>query len=1005
MSGTQIQVELILCPDRKLRGGRPDDSWPRPSGVTVRFRKAGARKADAVEVLTDVHGVATSQELDPGTYNVTVVRGEGLKDWGQPQKLPVTTRTANQPRQIKLVPKKDNRLLPFLLTGETQAGKLLPLVDAMITIKKEKFRAFTDGRVYALVQSKQSRKSISVQAQLSTVSVGGQAFDPPYKSITLDVPRLGTRNVDVPAIVYFRAEAEPQKRGISVRPEIELPRGSGVRVPLTGATVTVRRLSGSTTTDVGSKVLVAGEKSIHFPNLDPAVYTVLVAAPRNFDGWPLSVPPQEIGPHYLSASDLYEKTVRFDSHIDQLSGVIKVPGGGSVDGELQLVIFGPDASVPVTVTNHKFTTTVPSKAPLQVQLAPGSSPAIDGIPLELLPAVQDVSPPPGETTVTLQYKHGIEGYAFDEDGNKLPGAVIVVFKGSHDIATAVADDTAYYLVGVPGAGKYDVALQTDGGEPVTRETVTVQSVYYKDVHASSGRTAAGRGRESAAAWALERDGEDLRQLPEAFTDLAAYPVLTEEITTTGVPAPSGGGGPGAGYGQTVDQVIRDVLGWRPTADVSGFQAALAGAFALKEVEGHTEWTWQQRGYAVQADLGALTGAQASIYARAKGALDQMLPLLTGLTAIDPALYPPRDLEAIRTVVTSELNELVTELALEGGPRIERVDQLFTLLLGVGVTSRNLNPDTAQGNLGTLRDRFGLTAAHVETIEEERIVTDFRIVAEQLLALHASWTTDKGLLSVVGRNSSLGTVLIWLSRALEAVCESVNDLTFALDSVFVDAAQRQVIELRLGDRPPLLLSDLLDWVVRASRDEGPRIIQDAGKDGVLSFASVLTTLRDLIRQTLNLTRPSTRLPAGMRPVPDGLRTPRVNRAIQVLASQLDEAARLAGLVQRDSTPEITALGVRLLHSGEVQVDLYGVNFRRPASAFLFARNREDIPDIRARHVRVKSPSDASACFRVPPRELGDHRLRWQVVLVNADGTPTDPVDLELRDTHLVPVQLS
>ena len=49
--------------------------------------------------------------------------------------------------------------------------------------------------------------------------------------------------------------------------------------------------------------------------------------------------------------------------------------------------------------------------------------------------------------------------------------------------------------------------------------------------------------------------------------------------------------------------MRDVLGWRPSADVSGFQAALTGAFQLQEVEGHTVWAWQQRGYAVQADMG------------------------------------------------------------------------------------------------------------------------------------------------------------------------------------------------------------------------------------------------------------------------------------------------------------------------------------------------------------------------------------------------------------------
>lgn len=360
--------------------------------------------------------------------------------------------------------------------------------------------------------------------------------------------------------------------------------------------------------------------------------------------------------------------------------------------------------------------------------------------------------------------------------------------------------------------------------------------------------------------------------------------------------------------------------------MAGFQAALSGTFSLREVEGHTEWTWQQRGYAVQADMGALTGAQASIYARAKSALDQILPLLAGLTTINPALYPPQDLEAIRAVVTAELNELVSELAWEGGPRIQRVDELFRLLLGESRRSFSFDPDRVEGQLGILRDRFGLTVDQINTVDEERIVTNFRVIVEQVLALQASWFKDRELLSGVNARTSLGTILIWLSRGLEAVCESVGDLTFALDSVYVDAAQRQVIELRFAGltvevpelplrkattktmaytfgphEPPILLSDLLDWVTRASRDEGPRIVQDAGKDGVQAFEPVLDKLRILIHATRKAVHGGSTLPAGMR-------TPRVSRALQVLAAQLDEAANFARLVRREPIPQIaTAFG--------------------------------------------------------------------------------------------------
>jgi len=426
--------------------------------------------------------------------------------------------------------------------------------------------------------------------------------------------------------------------------------------------------------------------------------------------------------------------------------------------------------------------------------------------------------------VDLQYQHAVMGAAVDDHGDPMPFAVVDVFDERQDlIASVAADATGHFSVGLKKPGNYFVAMQTEDGEPVTRRPVTVQSIAHLDrplvvQPPRRGPSQGGSGPPQAA--------------QEAITDLASYPVLTEEVSTIGPPAPAGGapsaGGPGAGYGQTVDQAMRDVLGWRPSGDVAGFQAALTGAFQLREVEGHTEWTWQQRGYAVQADMGALTGAQASIYARAKSALDQMLPLLAGITALNPLLYPPEDLEAIRSVIAAELQELVSELALEGGPRIQRVNELFGLLTQQKEGTDSWDPDLVQGHLGTMRDRFGLTVQWVETVDDERILTNFRILVEHVVALQKSWFYDRDLLKTVGSRSSLGTILIWLSRGLEAVCESVDDLTFALDSVYVDAAQRQVIEIKFGDgRPPLLLSDLLDWVTRACRDEGPRMIQDSG----------------------------------------------------------------------------------------------------------------------------------------------------------------------------------
>lgn len=381
-------------------------------------------------------------------------------------------------------------------------------------------------------------------------------------------------------------------------------------------------------------------------------------------------------------------------------------------------------------------------------------------------------------------------------------------------------------------------------------------------------------------------------------------------------------------------------------------------------------------------MGALTGAQASIYARAKAALDQMQPLLAGVTALNPTLYPPEDLEAIRTVITVELQELVKELALEGGPRIQRVDELFRLLIGESRRSFDSNPDDVQGQLGTMRDRFGLTEEWVDTVDQERILTNFRVVVEQVLSLQESWFYDRKLLSAVDSRSSLGTILIWLSRGLEAVCESVDDLTFALDSVYIDAAQRQVIELRLPHQPVLSLSDLLDWVVLAARDQGPRLIQDAGRDGVDAFAPQLQELQGLIQQTRTLIRtPGSALP-------DGMRTPRVHRAFQVVEAQLTEASRLAGLVQRQSFaqgPQITSAVATPPSGGQITVAIAGTNFGRHASAALLPKDREDIAELPARRTTVRNPSSAIASFPDPSQVPNSLGVTWQVLLTNEDGT--------------------
>src|ERR1700736_1895940 len=148
------------------------------------------------------------------------------------------------------------------------------------------------------------------------------------------------------------------------------------------------------------------------------------------------------------------------------------------------------------------------------------------------------------------------------------------------------------------------------------------------------------------------------EITEQVEDALTYPILTQQVDgqqpSTGTPAVSIAGG--SSIDSVAQSTIRRILGWRYRAnDTKGFTAALTKTFALKEVEGHVEWEWKPQNYMVQADLGEITGAQASIYTRAKAALDQALPLLDGLTPLREDADPD-DCEAIRALVRSEFKD-------------------------------------------------------------------------------------------------------------------------------------------------------------------------------------------------------------------------------------------------------------------------------------------------------------------------------------------------------------
>jgi len=382
-----------------------------------------------------------------------------------------------------------------------------------------------------------------------------------------------------------------------------------------------------------------------------------------------------------------------------------------------------------------------------------------------------------------------------------------------------------------------------------------------------------------------------------------FPFLTREIDLDGRGGSAQVSGGGT-TGQTVERELREILGWRPRAgDPKGFLAALQQSFTVTEVAGHTEVAWKPRSYSVeiQADLGAITGAQASIYTRAKNTLDQVLPLLDGLTPLRVD-FDPENVAAAKAIVRSQLTELVAELGVSGGPRVLRVDQLFDFLLFIPLQTAAVinrtppisrNPAGVNGSLGLLRDRLGLDRRFINTIDEEQDFTNFLVVFDYVAGLFESWIAQR---SAFDRGSAtdpfLGTQLVLLSRDLEVIAESVHEVEFAMDSVFLGPAERQTLELTfpksanypvldppVNGSPPMFVSELLGWVERFATEEGRQLIDEGGRQGVVAFTPTIALLHSLVR--------AAQVPPqdGM---PDAYKRPRVQRALAELATQLGNA---------------------------------------------------------------------------------------------------------------------
>jgi hypothetical protein len=307
-----------------------------------------------------------------------------------------------------------------------------------------------------------------------------------------------------------------------------------------------------------------------------------------------------------------------------------------------------------------------------------------------------------------------------------------------------------------------------------------------------------------------------------------------------------------------------------------------------------------RTYAVQTDLGGgITGAQASLYMRAKDALEQSLSLLDGLYPLDPDA-DPEYVKALREMARSQMTEIVKEFGVVGLPSILRINTYFQILLGQDISNAppsgvELDPDEIEGTLGELRNTYGIYFKgnpFNNSVPDEQDITNFRVISDYMTSLMQSWIANRQFFVISPKQPAFfGTQLVLISRQFNVVSEAVNEVRFSLDSVFIGPNERQMLLLKFaGDTfPSMYLEDVLDEVNSFVADEGPRLLRDGGKISVTNnILPVVRNLRNMIQQTRD---------QKDKDVPKGFKTARVRRSMDDLYSQLDELIKLSEQVEQ------------------------------------------------------------------------------------------------------------
>ncbi|WP_305786602.1 hypothetical protein [Symbioplanes lichenis] len=416
---------------------------------------------------------------------------------------------------------------------------------------------------------------------------------------------------------------------------------------------------------------------------------------------------------------------------------------------------------------------------------------------------------------------------------------------------------------------------------------------------------------------------------------------------------NGGNGPATGGAGIVDAAIESVLGAKPE-NGKDFEALLVRAFETKEYNGRTELYYRRPstgGLITANGGGALTGAQATIVARATASRDAIYRNLDPLQPLE--LVPDEDqIRDVRALVHTTLDQVVVELSYPGGPNIDRVDQLLSEFAGEAAVLGNppvaVTADTAEGLLGRLRDVFGMIRENISSVRDEQIFTTFGTIVSDGAALVSAWIADRVFLDpLAGGRPFLGTQIVQIERGLSVVVRAVEETRDTLVRAEVERAETELPVLSNGRS--VSLGSVLDWVEAFGRTGADRL-RLGGQDGIASFAEEADTLDDALGDVIaSLPVPPagtfTLSGVGSTPVRSSLTTlqDRV-REVRTLALRLLPDVEVLDVQVALRRSPLQADGTRLWPGLQDALVITGSGFSPAADVVLTGKSSQTFPSV-------------------------------------------------------------